>query len=73
MQSSLSSDDSYPRLVNQQSPFQVRVHTSESNIIFLCVSTLHPCMSVAHPCASFSPEGAPGCLHLRRWKEQLST
>ena len=39
---------SYPRLRSQHTPFQVRVHMSESQVISLCVSTSYPCVCVEH-------------------------
>jgi len=39
---------SYPHLRSQHTPFQVRVHMSESQVISLCVSTSYPCGCVDH-------------------------
>ena len=40
--------NSYPRLRSQHTPFQVRVHMSENQVISLCVSTSYPCVCVDH-------------------------
>jgi len=39
---------SYPRLLRQHTPFQVRVHMSESQVTSLCVSISYPCVCVNH-------------------------
>jgi len=68
---------SYPRLLRQHTPFQVRVHMSESQVTSLCVSTSYPCVCVNHipVCVCVCPNHTPVCLNhmARRLEERLVT
>jgi len=68
---------SYPRLCSQHTPFQVRVHMSESQVRSLCVSTSYPCVCVHHipVCVCVCLNHTPVCLNhmARRLEERLGT
>ena len=68
---------SYPSLRSQQTPFQVRVHMSESQVTSLCVSTSYPCVCVNHipVCVCVCLNHTPACLNhmARRLEERLVT
>ena len=66
-----------PRLLRQHTPFQVRVHMSETQVTSLCVSTSYPCVCVNHipVCVCVCLNHTPVCLNhmARRLKERLVT
>jgi len=66
-----------PRLLRQQTPFQVRVHMSETQVTSLCVSTSYPCVCVNHipVCVCVCLNHTPVCLNhmARRLEERLVT
>jgi len=65
------------RLLRQQTPFQVRVHMSETQVTSLCVSTSYPCVCVNHipVCVCVCLNHSPVCLNhmARRLEERLVT
>jgi len=57
---------SYPCLLSPQTPFQVHVHTSESQLMCSCVYLYY------QTCVSQALGKAAGCIRCRHWKEHES-